>query len=116
MIRRWTGGSGRSASASTDKPRQPHTACLADAGFGTIEEHRFEVGHVWNLGSFIGYLYSTSIVAAIVRTGAAAAFEADLRTALLALDPAGQYRETLRFSAILARPLRAKRRALSVRG
>jgi SAM-dependent methyltransferase len=102
VIRRWTGGSAQPASANPDKPRRSHEACLTDAGFGNVEEHRFEVEHVWNVDSFIGYLYSTSIVAAIARAGTAAAFEADLRTALLAFDPTGRYRETLRFSTILA--------------
>jgi len=102
VIRRWTGAGGRSCSANADEPRQPHEACLADSGFVRVEEHRFEIEHVWTLDSFVGYLYSTSIVAAVVRAGAAAGFEAELRAALLAHDPAGRYPETLRFSTILA--------------
>jgi len=72
VIRRWTGVGGRPASVNAGEPRQPHEACLADAGFARVEEHHFEVDHVRSLDSFIGYLYSTSVVAAVVRAGAAA--------------------------------------------
>jgi SAM-dependent methyltransferase len=96
------GGRSGGAGGAGGEPRQSHEACLAEAGFARVEEHRFEVGHVWSLDSFIGYLYSTSVVAPVVRAGAAADFEAELRPALLAHDPTGRYPETLRFSCILA--------------
>ena len=53
------------------------------------------------LDSFLGYVHSTSIVAAIMRTGATG-FEPQLRAAVLAYDPAGSYPEPMLFSTIRA--------------
>jgi hypothetical protein len=55
---------------------------------------------VWTLDSFLGYVHSTSIVAAIMR--GATGFEPQLRAAVLAHDPVGWYPETLLFSTIRA--------------
>jgi SAM-dependent methyltransferase len=96
VIRRWTDP------GAAGPGRRPHIGFLADVGFLRIEEHHFQAPHVWTLDDFVGYLYSTSVVAAIVRAGKGARFEAELRAALLAYDPAGRYPETLRFSTILA--------------
>ena len=76
---------------------------LREAGFVDIENFRFAVPHTWSLDSFIGYLYSTSVVSRRVLGEKVDDFEADLRQTLLSHDSSGYYQETLDFYYDLAR-------------
>ena len=69
-----------------------------------VAEATFETDHEWSLKTLSGYLYSTSFASREVVGANRDRFEADLTESLLALDGSGQYRETLRFQLILARP------------
>ncbi len=76
---------------------------LEEAGFFDVQNHRFPTPHIWNVDSFIGYLYSTSVASRRVLGDDVEAFEADLRRELLACDSSGRYSETVDFFYNLAR-------------
>jgi hypothetical protein len=76
---------------------------LRDAGYRDVAEYEFATPYQWSLETFLGYVYSTSVAAAL-RRGPAAQFERELRDALLDQEPTGVLHETIAFYYILARP------------
>lgn len=80
-----------------------HAEVIREAGFAPVEERSFPTRYTWSLDSFVGYLYSTSVVAPAVLGDRANGFERELRRALLALEPTGQLVETIRFDLLVAR-------------
>jgi len=76
---------------------------LQEAGFEDVASYTFAEGHTWTIEAIIGNLYSTSFCSKNVLGDNSAAFEADLRAALLALDPSGIYCETMGFGYTIGR-------------
>ena len=76
---------------------------LREAGFREVASYPFVVPHDWTIDTIIGNLYSTSFCSKRVLGANAAAFEADLKAALLAHDPSGHYREQIRFGYTMGR-------------
>lgn len=101
VIRKWLGEERRAGCGTFQQPTQPHEEVLKAAGFHNVEDREFDVPYVWSLDAFIGYLYSTSFASRAVLGDTAKAFEAELRAALLAHDPRGEYEETMNFYYIL---------------
>ena len=106
-VRRWTGlGTGAAGAPATlppgDVPAR-HEALLRDAGFVEVASYRFVQPHVWTADSILGYLRSTSFASRHALGDKAAAFEAELRAALLACDAADRYPQHLRFGYTFAR-------------
>ena len=81
---------------------------LADAGFAVVRRHEADVRRTWTLDEVVGLLFSTSVASRRTLGPAAAAFEADLRAALLAHDAAGTYHETMSYYFVLARKVPAQ--------
>jgi hypothetical protein len=76
---------------------------LQDAGFEDVANFSFVHPQDWTVESIIGFLYSTSHCSKNVLGDNVRAFEADLKGALIALDPNGHYREKTRCGYTLGR-------------
>ncbi|HLI65127.1 MAG TPA: class I SAM-dependent methyltransferase [Caulobacteraceae bacterium] len=76
---------------------------LRAAGFADVQSHDVVAPLTWTSETIAGYLRSTSVCSARVLGERQGAFEAAQRAALLALDPAGVFREDARFGYTLAR-------------
>ena len=107
IVRRWTSRARPSGEGSAQpKPGsgpEHNELVLRETGFEDVASYQFVEGHTWTIDTIIGNLYSTSFYSKKVLGDNAAAFEADLRAALLAHDPSGTYRETLRFGYTIGR-------------
>ena len=73
---------------------------LSAAGY-RVEEHEIAENTTWTCDSIVGFMYSTSIASTRVLGQNAAAFEAHLRAALLACEPAGKFPGRQRFGFTL---------------
>lgn len=107
IARRWTGrarpsGDG-SAQPTPGSGPEHYELVLREAGFEDVASYSFDEGYTWTIETIIGNLYSTSFCSRNVLGNTSEAFEADLRAALLAYDPSGTYRETMRFGYTIGR-------------
>jgi len=82
--------------------RFPHTTVLQDAGFDVVGRYEFAAVHDWTITELIGLVYSTSLLSRAALGDRAAAFEADVRERLLAVEPDGIFREHAPFAYDLA--------------
>jgi SAM-dependent methyltransferase len=98
-------GSGNRVPAGYDDDRRDHPdqVILEQAGFQIIGRYEFAFDHDWTPDALIGYLYSTSTMSRAALGALATDFEADLRRELLAVEPTGHVRQTIRFACDLAR-------------
>jgi ubiquinone/menaquinone biosynthesis C-methylase UbiE len=107
IISRWTNGNfPPSAGAAAKRPGggPDHTErVLREAGFEEVASHKLVEPHTWTIDEILGYLYSTSVCSKAVLAGDADTFEAELRTALLAHDPSGMYRESTQWGFTIGR-------------
>ena len=88
---------------SGPQPAKTHQEALEEMGFVQLEEHEFRASHTWTLDTFTGYLYSTAAASKATFGDSVQAFEAELWSTLLALEPNGQFHETISFYYLLAR-------------
>ena len=106
-VRRWT--SHHAAHGAVAAQPQPGSGpdhnerVLRATGFVEVASYPFVVPHDWTIDTLIGNLYSTSFCAKRVLGDNAAAFEAELKAALLAHDPSGTYSEQMRFGYTIGR-------------
>jgi SAM-dependent methyltransferase len=84
-------------------------ALLRIAGFTDVASYDFTVEHEWTKEAVVGHLYSTSYCSKAALGGRASLFEAELTAALLATDPAGRYRQLVRFGYTFARKPEGRR-------
>jgi len=107
IVRHWTSR----VSPSGDVSAQPkpgsgpehNELVFRETGYADVASYPFVEGHDWTIETIIGNLYSTSFCSKNVLGDNSEAFEADLKAALLAHDPSGQYRETMRFGYTIGR-------------
>ncbi len=107
IVRHWTSHN----AAHSDVSAQPQPGSGPDhnewvlraTGFVEVASYPFVTPHDWTIDMIIGNLYSTSFCSKPVLGANAAAFEADLKAALLAHDPSGTYREQMRFGYTIGR-------------
>ena len=107
IVRHWT----RRAAAKGDvsAPTQPGSGpdhnerVLRETGFEAVASYPFVEPHDWTIDTIIGNLFSTSFCSKRVLGDNAAAFEANLKAALLAHDPSGMYCENMRFGYTIGR-------------
>jgi len=102
VIRRWLGDVRRAGSGTYNVRHRPFTETLEASAFSVVEVYSIEVERFPTLDDIIGYLYSTSFCSRHVLGEKQAAFEADLRETLLAINPDGRFSERLGFDAWLA--------------
>jgi SAM-dependent methyltransferase len=107
IVRRWTSRA-RPSGEGVAKPQpgsgpEHNERVLRETGFEDVASYAFVERHDWTIETIIGNLYSTSFCSKNVLGANAEAFEAELRAALLAHDPSGKYRETMRFGYTIGR-------------
>ena len=107
IVQRWTGraqpGGDGSAQPQPGSGPEHYELVLRDTGFEDVGSYAFVEGHTWTIETIIGNLYSMSLCSKKVLGGNAAAFEAELKAALLAHDPSEHYHETMRFGYTIGR-------------
>jgi hypothetical protein len=100
VVRRWLGEERRAGGGLHTGTRASNHRrfedILADGGFARIETGAFNYRHTWDLDGVIGNLYSTSYCSPALLGENRAAFEADLRDALRALQPDGRFAQAIR--------------------
>lgn len=106
-VNRWTGRPSRDADGSPPRnygggPDHDERV-LREQGFADVASHLLVEAHDWTIEAIIGYLYSTSVCSRNLLGSRADAFEADLRAALLSLEPGGIYRENIRWGFTIGR-------------
>jgi SAM-dependent methyltransferase len=102
VVRRFTDRPSPSGATPTDGIAAGE-ALLRSSGFAEVASFDFRIEHDWTAEAIIGHLYSTSYCSRAVLGDRVAAFEAELMTALNALDPTGFYRQSARFGYTFAR-------------
>jgi SAM-dependent methyltransferase len=101
----WLERSGASARIPEGWERGEYTdeVVLRDAGFDRQVEHIMRVRHTWTVETILGFLHATSFASRSALQGQADAFDADVRDALLSVDPSGVFRQDVTFGAKIAR-------------
>ena len=102
VVRRFSDRPSPSGPAPAEDIAQ-NEALLRTAGFVDVVDCGFPIEHEWTTECVAGHLYSTSYCSRAVLGGRAPEFEAELAAALLASDPAGRYRQLVRFGYTFAR-------------
>ncbi|HEY3236897.1 MAG TPA: class I SAM-dependent methyltransferase, partial [Polyangiaceae bacterium] len=104
---RWRPAGAASAHPNARQPALTSAQIFAVAGLEDISQDEFSAPHVWTVDSLIGSAYSTSVMSRRALGHHAEAFEADVRAALLAVNPGGEFPEHLKFwCAVARRPAR----------
>jgi ubiquinone/menaquinone biosynthesis C-methylase UbiE len=80
----------------------PNLTVLADAGLKVIGTYEFTAPHIWTLEALAGFAHSTSILSRSALGDHIEAFERDLRARLLAVQPDGDFEESVSFTFDLA--------------
>src|SRR5262249_40197387 len=73
------------------------------AGIAEGAHYPLVAAHDWTIDTIVGNLYSTSFCSKQVLGANAAAFEAELKAALLTQDASGKYHEQMRFGYTIGR-------------
>ncbi len=82
---------------------EPDTTVLAAAGFTIVGAFDFAIPYEWSVEKLTGFMYSTSVLSQPALGRSVQAFERDVHARLLAVEPAGVFREEISFSYTLAR-------------
>src|SRR5262245_35316324 len=114
IVRRWTSrarpGGNLSAQPQPGSGPEHYELVLRESGFEDVASYAFVEEQTWTIETIIGNLYSTSFCSKNVLGDNSEAFEADLRAALLAHDPSGEYREQMGFGYTIGRKPGGSRR------
>jgi hypothetical protein len=106
-MRRWQqrpGTEGRlPAGYEADRAARPDLDILRATGFEIIGRRDFGVSLVWTADEIAGFVASTSVLSPEALGPDAAAFDAELRRALLRCEPDGEFRQETTFAYDLAR-------------
>jgi SAM-dependent methyltransferase len=103
VLQRWLGETRRAGSSTYVEPKEPFARILARSPFPQVETYRLEYQRTWELASLLGYLYSTSFSSPAVLGDRRMGFEEEVKQTLRALNPSGQFTETVALEAFLAR-------------
>ncbi|MCL6754226.1 class I SAM-dependent methyltransferase [Nostoc sp. CCCryo 231-06] len=98
VVKKWLGEERRTGQRGqgTRKPVDPpHEAVIANSKFARQEVYEVPFEKAWTVSSYLGYLYTTAFSLKIFYGDKAEAFEADIKEALLAVEPSGHFTEEL---------------------
>lgn len=98
VVRRHLGERRRAGSGYYERAERSHEELLSDSPFESISAGSTSEAVTWGLDEVVGYLYSTSFANKEVLGERVEAFEADLRSTLLELEPSGRFPRTLEAS------------------
>ncbi len=93
VVQRWLGERRRAGEGYFEPDERRWEDALADSAFVDVEQGAVRVDHVWDVDAIIGQLDSTSYANRRLLGKNVEAFEAELREALLALEPSGRYEQ-----------------------
>jgi hypothetical protein len=102
VLQRWLGEARRAGSSAYVQPEEPFATMLARSPFKHVETYRLDYQRTWDIDSLIGYLYSMSFSSIPVLGDRREPFEEDVRRTLLAINPSGQFTETVALETFLA--------------
>ncbi|HUC21390.1 MAG TPA: class I SAM-dependent methyltransferase [Streptosporangiaceae bacterium] len=91
------------ADYEADRAARPDSEILRAAGFEIVGRQEYPVSQLWTAAEIAGFVASTSVLSPGALGPDAAAFDDSLREALLAAEPAGQFRQDTTFACELAR-------------
>ena len=103
VARKWTGAAGGSRPRRDDPGWLPHEAVLRRSAFSQVERLAVAEERATDLEALVGRAYSMSASTPAALGDRRAAFEADLRQALMPFLRQGTIRESVEFEALLAR-------------
>jgi ubiquinone/menaquinone biosynthesis C-methylase UbiE len=104
VVKKWLGEqrrTGKRGEGVWNYPDPPHEKVIASA-FARQVLYEVSYEQSWTISSYIGYLYTTAFALKIFFGDNAEAFEADLREALLEVEPSGQFTEIINASILVA--------------
>ncbi|MCI0440082.1 MAG: class I SAM-dependent methyltransferase [Chloroflexi bacterium] len=102
VIQQWVGQQRRAGTSATySDPVERHEAVMARSAFGRVEMYEIVSEFTMAVEDVVGLLYSTSYASRAVLGDKKEGFEADLRAALLDLNPNGEFVERLPYEIIL---------------
>ncbi len=104
VVRRWLGETRRAGSGVYAVSDELHETALARSRFRRFETWALDLERWRDIDSVVGLLYSSSYASPLVLGDKKAAFEADLRATLAALEPGGRFLQKATAEAILAWP------------
>ncbi len=102
VVQRYLGATRRAGEGTFEDPAERHDVILARSPFVRMTKLAESYLHEWTVDSILGVLYSTSFCSRRLLGARIDAFEADISSALLAIDSTGRFRETIEFEALLA--------------
>jgi ubiquinone/menaquinone biosynthesis C-methylase UbiE len=102
VLQKWLGVRRRAGAAAYREPDETFDSVLRKAGFADVRTSETLDERLWTIDAVIGYLYSTSFAGRDQFGGDHVAFETDLRSRLLAFNPAGSYRERAKWGMWIA--------------
>lgn len=102
VVKKWLGEQRRSGQGVRTSLDRNHDEFLAKSAFARTAEHEFQFEQNWTIDTFIGYLYSTAFCRRAYFGEQAEQFEADLRKALLQVEPSGQFQDRISGTVYLA--------------
>ena len=103
VVRGHLGERRRAGSGYYERAERSHEELLRDSPFQEITTGRVAATISWTLDEVVGYLYSTSFANRSILGERVEAFEAELRSTLLALEPTGRFARTLNAAWVFAR-------------
>jgi SAM-dependent methyltransferase len=103
VVTRWVGVPAQSCAGEPVFTPARGVELLRAAGFIDVTDHSFAYEHEWTRKALLGNLRSTSVLARQALGERLDDFEGELSAALLACEPTGRFRETIRGGYTLAR-------------
>jgi SAM-dependent methyltransferase len=87
--------------ASDPGPRLTHEEVLLEAGFVDVAPHRFPTPHAWTPDTVIGYMRTMAFLHGVRASGTDERLEAEVRRAILAVEPEGNLRQDIPFWSVV---------------
>ncbi|MBD2679800.1 MULTISPECIES: class I SAM-dependent methyltransferase [Nostoc] len=104
VVKKWLGDRRRTGlrGEGIRKPVDPpHEVVIANSAFARQEIYEVPFEKSWTVDSYLGYLYTTAFSLKIFYGDNAPAFEADLKEALLQVEPSGHFTEELKATILV---------------
>lgn len=98
VVKKWLGEERRTGQRGQGTRKlvdPPHEVVIANSKFARQELYEVPFEKSWTVSSYLGYLYTTAFSLKIFYGDKAEEFEADIKEALLAVEPSGHFTEEL---------------------
>lgn len=105
VVKKWLGEERRTGQRGQGirKPVDPpHEVVIANSDFTRQELYEVSFVKSWTVESYLGYLYTTAFALKIFFGDRAPEFAADLKAALLAVEPSGTFLEEIKVTILVA--------------